>query len=105
MPINRTSPVYNLRGGFLGSVTPVTEQKDFRTQSTSIYQFSSPSFSEKNTMSFKNTTQGHGIKLGNFNMGLPGLYQDILTPKEFVPEGVQLTRKLELFWSTDQRLL
>ncbi len=32
-------------------------------------------------------------------MGLLGLYQDVLTPNEFVPEGVQL------FWSTDQRLL
>ena len=52
----------------------------------------------------KNTIQGHGIELGNFNMGLLGLYQDVLTPKEFVPEGVQLTQKLELFWSTDQRL-
>ncbi len=31
--------VYNLRGAFLGSVTPVPEQKDFRTQSTSIYQY------------------------------------------------------------------
>ncbi len=59
--------VYNLRGAFLGSVTPAPEQKDFRTQSTSIYQ-------------------------------------DVLTPKEFVPEGVQLTQKLELVWSTDQRL-
>ncbi len=31
--------VYNLRGGFLGSVTPAPEQKDFRTQSTSIWVF------------------------------------------------------------------
>ncbi len=52
----------------------------------------------------KNTIQGHGIELGNFNMGLLGLYQDVLTPTEFVPEGVQLTQKLELLWSTDQRL-
>ncbi len=44
--------VYNLRGGFLGSVAPAPEQKDFRTQSTSIYQFSPPSFSGKNIMSF-----------------------------------------------------
>ncbi len=53
---------------------------------------------------FENTIQGHGIELGTFNMGLLGPYQDVLTPKEFVPEGVQLTQKLELFWSTDQRL-
>ncbi len=39
--------VYNLRGGFLGFVTPAMEQKFFRTQSTSIYQFSPPSFSKK----------------------------------------------------------
>ena len=31
--------VYNLRGGFWGSVTPATEQKDFRTQSTYIRCF------------------------------------------------------------------
>ncbi len=31
--------VYNLRGGFLGSVAPAPEQKDFRTQSTSIWVF------------------------------------------------------------------
>ncbi len=36
-------------------------------------------------------------------MGLLGLYQDVLTPKEVVPGGVKLTQKLELFWSTDQR--
>ncbi len=45
--------VYNLRGGFLGSVTPAMEQKDFRTK--------------------------------------VHLYQDVWTPKEFVPEWVQLT--------------
>ncbi len=38
-------------------------------------------------------------------MGLLGPYQDVLTPKEFVPGGVQLTQKLEPFLSTDQRLL
>ncbi len=37
-------------------------------------------------------------------MGLLGPYQDVLTPKEFVPGGVQLTQKLEPFCSTDQRL-
>ncbi len=34
--------VYNLRGGLRGSVTPATEQKYFRTQSTFIYQYGSP---------------------------------------------------------------
>ena len=38
-------------------------------------------------------------------MGLLEPYQDVLNPKKFVPGGVQLTRKLEPFWSTDQRLL
>ncbi len=37
-------------------------------------------------------------------MGLLGLYQDVLIPKEFIPDGVQLTKKLELFLSTEQRL-
>ena len=33
-----------------------------------------------------------------------GPNQDVLTQKEFVPGGVQLTQKLEPVWSTDQRL-
>ncbi len=36
-------------------------------------------------------------------MGLLGPYQDVLTPKEFVPEG-QLIKKLEPFLSTNQQL-
>ncbi len=37
-------------------------------------------------------------------MDLLGPNQDVLTQKEFVPGGLQLTQKLEPVWDTDQRL-
>ncbi len=67
-------------GGWV-SVAPKPEQKDVRTQSTSIYPFLPPNF---------------------FKMVLVELYQDVLTPKEFVPGGMQQTQNLAPYESTDQ---
>ena len=67
--------VYNLRGGSVG----------FRCTQAGTKRFSHTKY---------------------IYMGLLGPNQDVLTQKEFVPGGgVQLTQKLEPFWSTDRRLI
>ncbi len=74
-------------GGWV-SIAPKLEQKDFRTQSTSIYPFLPSDFFKKkfhvlHSQNEAYTIQGHGIELENFNMGLLGPYQDVLNPKMF----------------------